>query len=245
MAEKGVAAARGRFVRRRVLGWLRAVRLRLLLLGMLLLLALGAWAVLVSTWLGVREVSVTGAQHLSAEQLRQAAGIVPGTPLARLDTSVVASRVEAVPGVADVDVDRSWPHGVRITVTESRPVAVVLEDGSFFAMDETGVLFRTLSKAPERLPLVRADSLAPEGRDAALAQVADVVGSLSPDIARRVDHVEVSSADSILLELRDGDQVRWGSAESSQQKAAVLAALLQIPATVYDVSVPEQPTTAS
>jgi len=62
---------------------------------------------------------------------------------------------------------------------------------------------------------------------------------------RRVDHVVLSSADSILLELRDGDQVRWGSAESSQQKAAVLAALLQIPATVYDVSVPEQPTTAS
>lgn len=245
MADGIVAPARSRFARRRVLGWLRAARLRLLLLGSLLLLAFGAWVLLVSSWFGVRDVSVSGVEHLRADQLRQAAGIAPGTPLARLDVSAVARRVEAVPGVADVDVSRSWPHGVRILVVESTPVAVVLENGSYAAMDDEGVLFRALRRAPPRLPLVRAGALAEEGRTEALAEVAEVVGSLSPGIARRVDHVKVASLDSIELRLRDGDQVRWGSAESSQQKAAVLEALLDIPASVYDVSVPEQPTTSS
>lgn len=245
MADRTVAPARSRFVRRQVLGWLRVVRVRLLLLAGVLLLAFGAWVLLLSTWLGVRDVNVTGVGHLSADQLLEAAAITPGTPLARLDAAAVARRVDSVPGVAEVDVERSWPHGVHISVVESTPVAAVLENGSYAAMDDEGVLFRALPKAPSRLPLVRADSLAEESRKDALAEVAEVVGSLSPDIAHRVDHVELSSVDSIVLQLRDGDEVHWGSAESSQQKAAVLAALLDIPASVYDVSVPEQPTTSS
>jgi cell division protein FtsQ len=38
--------------------------------------------------------------------------------------------------------------------------------------------------------------------------------------------------------------VRWGSAEDSARKAEVLTVLLRVPAAVYDVSVPELPTTS-
>jgi len=244
VAEQTARPVRGRFVRRRLVAWLRSHRWQLLALGVLALLAFGAWVLLLSTWLAVRDVRVSGLQHLSVEQVTRAAQVAPDTPLARLDTSAVRERVEAVPGVAEARVERSWPHGVRITVVESTPVAVVLEDGTYSAMDHRGVLFRELSGAPPRLPLVRADSLDDENRETALAEVAQVVSSLDPGIARRVDHVELFSVDSIVLALRNGDEVRWGSAESSQRKAEVLAVLLEIDASVYDVSVPEQPTTS-
>jgi cell division protein FtsQ len=70
-----------------------------------------------------------------------------------------------------------------------------------------------------------------------------VVGSLDPGIARKVDHVEVASMDAIALILSGGEEVRWGSASQSDLKARVLATLLEVDAAVYDVSVPEQPTT--
>ena len=51
--------------------------------------------------------------------------------------------------------------------------------------------------------------------------------------------------DRISLVLRDGRVVVWGSAEQSEDKAAVLAALLRArDAQRYDVSVPGQPVTS-
>ena len=244
MAERTATPVKGRFVRRRLVAWLRDHRWRLLMLAVLGLLAFAAWVLLVSAWLGVRDVRVSGLEHVAVEQITEVAAVTPGTPLARLDADAVRERVEQVPGVAEANVERSWPHGVHITVVESTPVAVVVEDGTYSAMDHRGVLFRELESAPPRLPLVRADALVEESRTTALAEVAEVISSLAPAIARRVDHVELSSVDSIVLALRNGDEVRWGSAESSQRKAEVLAVLLDIDASVYDVSVPEQPTTS-
>ena len=49
------------------------------------MLALLAWLVGFSSVLGVRSVTVVGARTVTAAQVRAAAGIRPGTPLARLD----------------------------------------------------------------------------------------------------------------------------------------------------------------
>jgi len=244
MPEPSTMPVTGQFSRRRSVAWLRDHRWHLLMLGVLGLLAFGVWVLLGSSWLGVRDVRVSGLRHLPVEQVTGAAAVTTDTPLARLDTEAVRERVEQVPGVAEASVERSWPHGIRITVVESTPVAVVLEDGTYSAMDSRGVLFRELEAAPQRLPLIRADSLSELSRETALAEVAAVVSSLDPAIARRVAHVELSSVDSIVLALRDGDEVRWGSAEASPRKAEVLSVLLDIEAAVYDVSVPELPTTS-
>jgi cell division protein FtsQ len=80
-------------------------------------------------------------------------------------------------------------------------------------------------------------------RDDALREVARVVEALPRAIARRVEHVELASLDSIALVLSDGSQVRWGSADESDLKADVLTTLMSVPAMTYDVSVPGLPTT--
>ena len=69
-----------------------------------------------------------------------------------------------------------------------------------------------------------------------------MVAALPRDLAQRVDHVEVETVDQIMLVLRDGRQVLWGSAEESDQKAEVLMVLLGEQGTVFDVSVPGSPT---
>ena len=75
------------------------------------------------------------------------------------------------------------------------------------------------------------------------AEAAAVVSALPDDLAPRVDHVSVATVDQIELALRDGRTVVWGSAEDSAQKAEVLEVLLGQEASVYDVSVPSNPTT--
>jgi cell division protein FtsQ len=230
-----------RLPRRRLAGWLG--RPQLIGLIAVAVIGFGAWIVYGSSWLGVRSVRVDGASYVTPQQVERAAEIADGTPLARLDVGAVEDRVAALPAVADADVRRDWPGGVTIEIRERVAVAVVRQNGQFHAMDDAGVLFRTYRRPPDQLPMVRADDLEGAGSDDALHEVAGVVGSLDPGIARKVDHVEVASMDAIALILSGGEEVRWGSASQSDLKARVLATLLEVDAAVYDVSVPEQPTT--
>ena len=134
---------------------------------------------------------------------------------------------------------RELPGTVVVEVVEREAVAV-LEIGSRIAgLDAEGVVFREYRKAPGRLPRVR--DLA-DGDEDSLREAARVVTSLPQDLVRQVRRVDVETVDMITLVLSGDRTVVWGSGESSAEKAAVLAALLEATdARAYDVSVPGQP----
>ena len=233
---------RKRFARRqwarRWLAWKYAV-------AALLLLAGGAglvWLVYYSSLLSVKGVDVVGARQLRAGEVRAAAAVPAGESLARVDLDRIRTRVEAMAPVRSADVSRQWPDQVLITVEERVAVAVVQSGGRLRGMDEEGVIFRDFDKPPADLPRVETSA---EATGEALREAALVIAVLPADLAAEVDHVFVATVDEISLVLRDGRDVRWGSAEDSETKAEVLAVLLQQKARHYDVSVPGQPTTSS
>lgn len=233
-------ASRRRFVRRqwarRWLAW-RPALVVLLLVG---LVAAGVWLVLFSSWLAIQRVEVHGTRLLADGEVRRAARVEEGRPLARADLEAVRARVESLPEVRAADVSRAWPDAVLVRVTEREAVAVVEVDGRLRGMDETGVVFRDFATAPPHLPRIR---VAADTRSEAMAEGARIVGMLPSGIARRVAHVELRTIDQITLQLRDGRSVTWGSAEQSADKARVLSVLLERPAREYDVTVPGRPTT--
>lgn len=237
------ASSQSRFDRRRRLGRVGRYKWQIaLVLGTVLLVG-ASWLVYVSSVLGVRAVEVEGTRLLSIQQVQDAASVAQGRALASLDIDQVADRVRALTPVASVTVSRDWPHQVTIVVQEREVVAAVRLGDQVSGMDAEGVLFRTYRRVPARLPLVDADSLTDLGQDEALREAAVAVASLAPQIARQVAVVEVVSRDDLTLVLHDDDRVTWGSAEESDLKAEVLEALLAQSASVYDVSVPAQPTT--
>ncbi len=88
---------------------------------------------------------------------------------------------------------------------------------------------------PNRRPKLRivAPNASPE-------EAAAVVAALDGAVTRLVDHIQVETADRIVLALSEGRTVEWGSSEQSDEKAEVLLALLdeRPQAQEYDVSVP-------
>lgn len=233
--------SRRRFARRqwarRWLTWKPVVALVLVLA----LLVGGVWTVYFSSVLAVHGVEVAGVTTLRAADVRDAADVPAGEPLARVDLEAVRRRVEALAEVRSADVTRKWPDHVLVTVRERVAVAVVTIGDRIRGMDASGVVFRDYRRAPADLPKV---TVTEDTRSDALEEGAKVVGALPDRIAKLVDHVEVETVDRISLVLHDGRVVMWGSADESDEKAKVLTALLEHPAKTYDVSVPEQPTTA-
>lgn len=235
------ARSRRRFARRQ---WARrwlAWRPVAVLLLVILLAAGGSWMVFFSSVLAVHGVDVEGTQALPADDVRRAAAVTEGEPLARVDLDAVRARVEALAMVSSADVTRQWPDRVVVVVEERVAVAVVEIGGRVRGMDADGVVFRDYAQVPPGLPQVRT---AADTRSDALREAAQVIGALPDDLAGRVDHVSVATVDQIELALRDGRTVVWGSAEESEQKAAVLEQLLRLPGQTYDVSVPSNATVA-
>jgi cell division protein FtsQ len=209
------------------------------LLAVVLLVA-GAYVVWFSPLLTTEKVSVTGTDALAPIQVREAARVPIGQPLARLDLDAVRARVASLPEVKSVRVTRAWPHGVAIAVAERVAVAVVPRAGGFRGLARDGVLFRTYDARPPGLPVIRDQ----EGADtAALQEAARVVGALPPAVLARVDHVSVATIDQIRLVMRSGRLVKWGDAAQSAKKAEVLAVLLRQKSSTIDVRVPGRPTT--
>jgi len=238
--EETVRIARKDFRKRRNAGKWRVVRRIALALLMVGLLAGSAWVVFYSSYVTAREVDVVGTRTIPDAKIESAAGVPIGTPLARVDLDAIVKRVQPIDAVRYVEVGRSWPHTVRITITERTPIAVIDQGSGLKALDSEGVPFGGYKARPKHLPLVRT---APGTPGEALAEAAKVVDALPPRIAGRVDAVDVVSVDEIKLVLANGRKVIWGSAENSDQKAEVLAVLLQRPGNQIDVSVPGRPTT--
>ena len=213
---------------------------------LVLLLAGAAWLVWGTSVLGVRTVAVHGTARVGADEVRTAAAIRRGTPLARVDTAAVAARIRRLPAVQSVTVDRQWPHTVSIVVRERVPAAVELRGQGFALVDRTGTVFATVARRPAGLPVVSApvDAGAPALR-AALAVLRD----LPPVVARQVRTVRAGSPDDVELALTRHRTVVWGSPEHGARKAAVLAVLVDHAGrtgghvSVFDVSAPDAPAT--
>ncbi|WP_447647077.1 cell division protein FtsQ/DivIB [Nocardioides zeae] len=207
------------------------------------LVAAAVWLVFFSSVLAVSKVQVTGADVLATADVREAARVPEGRPLARVDVAAIERRVEALAAVRDATVTRAWPDGIRIEVDERVAIAVVVRGDKVQGLDADGIAFRTYEEPPTDLPLVQLG----EGADAeAVVEAARVVAAMPADTAAEVASIAVTSVDQIDLALRDGSSVVWGSAEDSDAKGEVLAVLLaqdDLDVEEYDVSVPARPTT--
>lgn len=233
-------AARAAYVRRR--RW-RRIAIGVLALAVVLTLV---WVVMFSSVLAVRRVAVDGETTLKESQVRRAADVRIGQPLARIDTGAIEARVGAMERIQEVAVSRSWLHTVKITVVERTPVAWITVGGVIRGLDRYGIDFRTYTKVPKGLLEVQVEATEPRQRQQTLEAVASVIQVIEdedPALRKRIQSISAATKDSIELDLTKGRTVVWGSRGDSKHKLSVLRPLLRINAARYDISAPDQPTT--
>jgi cell division protein FtsQ len=226
-----------------------AVRVRrrrsvlLVTLGVLLAagLAVGGYLLLTRTELfTVRAVEVGGITGAKADTVRAAAAVPPGTPLIAVDTDELARRIATVPGIGQVDVTLRWPSTVYVQVSERVPIAVTSGLGERRLLDAAGNAYATAPDPPPALPVLEVVHAAAD--DPATVAALKVLAALPPPVRAELVAVAASAPDAVTVRLTKDRSVRWGSAERSDRKAAVLVPLLTQPGRVYDVASPDLPT---
>ena len=221
----------------------KEIRRRWVALLSVLTLVAGVYLVYFSSMLGVHEVSVSGARSVSADQIREKAAVPADKPLVRLDTDEIRDRVAALPGIATVEVSRSWPNTVEITVTERAAIAF-FDSGpggdGVHLVDGGGVVYKTVRDRPQGLPELKLPKVSAD--DPVTRAVTAVLGVIPEQLLRQVTTATAQTPASVEFTLTNGKIVRWGTAEQTDRKAKVLAALLSQPGKIYDVAAPELPT---
>src|ERR1700730_3169700 len=200
------------------------------------------WALLGSSLLVVRSIAVTGIHLVPRAEVLRAAGIKPGTPLARISTSVIALRVERITQVESAQVSRHWPDAIVITVRERTPALAVASGGGYALIDKFGVVVRSVARRPPGMVVLRSapssSALASLRGNPAIRAAATVLAGLPAWIARLVRAVAAPSPAAVTLDLRAGITVAWGGTDRPAAKAAELTILMRTKATYYDLSAP-------
>jgi cell division protein FtsQ len=245
VAGRGLSSSRARFERRAAAARRRPRLLAAVGVVLLLVLGLVAWLGWFSGVLTATQVQVRGVTGAAAAEVRRVAAVPLGGPLMRVDTGAAEQRLVDGKVWDDVTVSRSLPHTVVIEVSPRRAVlAVRTPAGSVDLVDADGFAFRTLSAAPDGVPLVRSssDTVTKSGVAAALQALTSLPASVRADVSG----VTVSAADQVSFTVSSTSKrktVVWGGAGEGDRKARLVAVLLGQPGDTIDVSVPDSPVT--
>ncbi|MDQ6724684.1 MAG: FtsQ-type POTRA domain-containing protein [Actinomycetota bacterium] len=214
-----------------------------------------AWGVTRSPLLDVDRIVVTGASHVTPEQVRAASGLRRGEALTDVDATTSARGVETLPWVQATAVSRHWPSQVVIRVTERSAVAATTaaDRNRFALLDRSGQVLDVVDTAPAGMVVLA--GIPPAGPPGThlggdgLATLSVAV-ALPPALAGRTAGVEPTLGAAGEVDLRltpdgPGGMVKLGPPQDLARKFdAVAAVLAQVDVhnlAVLDVSRPDTP----
>lgn len=224
-------------------------------LVLVVVLVVGGWVLLHTGLFSADAIAVTGVHPQTTDAaIVDAAGLGDHPPLVSVDPGAAAGRVESLPFVATARVERHWPDGVTVSVTERVPTATMAGPGtSWSVLDGSG---RTLEVVPTRPPgLLELTEDTPTGalvpapvggtlRDVDAAGLT-VVRTLPKAFSAQVVSVTAAPDGTVGLVLNSGIHVLLGTGTELTAKyedvAAIIAHASLRGVTTIDVSVPGSP----
>lgn len=220
----------------------------------------------------IEAVNVTGADHLTTEEMGALAAIPQGTTLLNVDAAAIENSVVRDAWVADVKVHRVFPNTLEIAVTERKIAAVVevvadnAKTTQMWAIAPDGMWLMEIPAQDSELgqsisPQIYEDAasvlhiknvpfgLTPEVgtycTDGNVNNALAILGGLSTNLAEQVKTVSATDAASTQLTLKSGIEIAFGTADDIREKERIcLEIMAEHPDKVayINVRVPDRPT---
>jgi cell division protein FtsQ len=226
-----------RRARQRRLGWLVAG-------GLVLLLGLFVAVAVYSPILALRTITVSGTARLDPAEIVEAISGQEGVPLALIDEARIRQELSAFPLIRSYSTEVVPPDTLLIHVIERSPIGVVATPSGFNLVDPAGIVVETSAVRPPGVPLIEVGQAGVNSTG--FLSMAEVLVALHPAVLAQVDTITARTRDDVILSIIGSQQrVVWGSADDSDFKAQVFAALLArfggSGPGEYDVSAPGSP----
>ena len=218
----------------------------IVVLAVIAVLVIGAVGVYFSPLFSIKQVTVSGVEHLTGEEMTQLANVPSDTTLLRVDTGAIKQSIMLDAWVADVDVQRVFPDTLNLAVTEraiGATVQVTSQDGSStetWALSTDGMWLCVIpeegSEAAKSVsPAIFEDANVGPGvspeigaycTDESIVNALDIVTGLTTELKDQVISVSAQSAESTRLTLENNVEIDFGVAEDIREKERICLQLL-------------------
>jgi cell division protein FtsQ len=184
-----------------------------------------------SSLVAVQDVKVEGVSSADRAQIAAAlTDTAQGMTTLHVQTDRLAEAVQGFPTVASVSADPSFPHGLTIQVTEHKPALLASDGEHEIPVAADGSLLPGLQVGGRDLPQLTVDSLPASGRLSGDAlDEALVMGAAPQPLRALVATASVSPEFGVVLTMRGGIDLRFGTAEQADSKWSAAAAILADP----------------
>ena len=227
-------------------------------------LVIGAVVAYNSNLFAVENVTVSGVEHLTTEDMTAMANVPANTTLLRVDAAGIRERLLKNAWVADAEVKRVFPNTLELAVTErtiAAVVAVPTEDAKSvkrwaIASDHMWLMpipdqdseagKRTSPKVYEDAAAVLSITDVPYGTKAEIgtycsddnvSNALDIVSGMTTELAGRVTKVSATDAEGTTLTLDDNVEIAFGKAENIRDKERVVLKIMEENPTVVYINV--------
>jgi len=221
-------------------------RRRLAAIALALTVALGggfAWA-RDSTALRVRDVFITGLSSSEEPEIRRALrSAARDMTTLHVREDALRAAVRAYPSVSGLEADATPPRKLSIEVYERAPVAALDAGGQRVPASGDGRVLRGMRVGDLPLLRVRTPPAGDRVTDRRTLAALGVAGGAPTELRRRITALR-SGSRGLVLDLRDGPDLIFGSRRESGRKWAAAARVLADPgaagAVYLDLRVPER-----
>ncbi|MBV5341254.1 MAG: FtsQ-type POTRA domain-containing protein [Deltaproteobacteria bacterium] len=140
----------------------------------------GYRAVSAVTLFSLKSIEVSSARHLTRDEILGLAGVEPGKDLLRINLKRMGEHILENPWVETVQINRYFPDGLSIAITEREPVAII-NMGFIYYLDGKANVFKVLNQGDKLdFPIVTGFSekelgTDPRGTRAALQETCDLL----------------------------------------------------------------------
>lgn len=210
-------------------------------LSLLILLALVCvYLFLHSSIFNISKVNVSGNIKTTSEEITALAGVTPGENLFRIDRELIERSVEIHPMVKNAQLIRHLPHTAEIKIEERTSWAVVPYEDVFLLVDDEGHCLDKLNKLPDgNLPIITMDTvpqrvnLGQAVNQDAIKMIETVWKSFDKQDRGSISQFHyINKQKSLLLYTLEGTEIRYGTLERVDEKAANFTEALKIEASL-------------
>lgn len=194
----------------------------------LALLAVTVWAFVL---IGQNEsfyltsIPVSGNASISASDIVSGSGLA-GAHIFSVDPGDAASRIDELPGVISATVSIEWPNVVNIQIAEDTPVAVWVQAGERYWINDSGTLIPARAEASGLL-LIESEQEEPVGEATFVGD--DVLdGALQLKMLRpNIDRLYYQPGSGLSYQDGRGWRAYFGSGTDMEQKLAVYETVVE------------------
>lgn len=199
-----------------------------------LLLTLFVFLFIQSSFFNCKEAIVAGNVWLDEEYILENANVPIGNNLFYIDEKNIKSRLEVLPMVQEVRVEKRLPNTLYIYIKEREPASLVVAQEKFILVDIKGFYIQDVESIREfpNLPLITGLTLEenlPYGQkidNKALIAALEISEQIWDKSSIYFNEINVSSGENdILLYTNEGIMVKIGNSKNIHEKLAVFEKL--------------------